>query len=173
MKNIFKKNKKSFLFVPLGIQFLLFIIMILVYELFETIVPICIIFPVLLFGINFWLFKNKIVLSKKYNLKLDNVYRYFYWVFLISYFVLFGITLLLNNAGLILQCGGWFCGMDIAVFLGFFLPIMEFSICNLCSCIRRGVLYWKKKQYFVSILNFIFGIVIFFGAIAFIIGLAQ
>lgn len=170
MKNTLKK---SFLFVPLGIQCSLFIIMILFYELFKTIVPLCIIFPVLLFGINFWLFKNKIVLSKKYNLKLDNVYRYFYWVFLISFFVLFGITLLLNNAGLILQCGGWFCGMDIAGFLGFILPIMEFSICNLCNCVRRGVFQWKKKEYFLSIINFIFGLVMFFGAFAFLISISQ
>ena len=168
-----KKNKKSFLLIPFAIQGILFIMMILFYELFENIIPLCIIFLILLFGINFWLFKNKNILSKKYKVEQNKVYSYFYWTFLISFIVLFGFTLLLDKVGLILQCSGWFCGMDFAVFLGFILPIMEASICNLCNCVRRGAFQWKKKEYFLSIINFILGIALFFGAFAFLIAISQ
>lgn len=168
MKKLFNKN---FYLIPFGFQLSLFVAMILIYELTDSINLLLFSYPFIIFYFNFWIFKNKKSLAKRYNIKLEKVCSKFYLGFLISLFVLLGITLLLNEFGLLLQCSGWFCGMDITIFMFFILTLYEISICLFSICFNKGLFYWNKKEKLLSIICFIIGLLILYIAIAFVFSL--
>lgn len=166
--NTKKVKENKFLLIPFGIQITLFLVMTIINEISENIISIMIIQGIILTISNFLVLKNRKKLSRKFNIKEDKLCKRFYLIFFLSFIPLLGITILLNEMGLILTCGGMFCGLGIAILLFFILPILEVVLSIICICIAKSIKLYKEKKKAKSIFCFLLGTIIIFIVVVFI-----